>query len=208
MARITDIRQTLGNRRCRIFLDGDEWRTTSRGVIRELGIALDDERDPNTFLTELNRAERTAAHARALRILKYRDHSRSELSTKLGLDGYSDALVAETVSDMQRLGFVDDIRVADVLARSLIHVKEFGRIRVSSELRRRGIAEETIISTVDAYAPRQNEESRAIKIAARLLSTGKDDSRVYSRLARLGFEYDIVRRAVHIASENVTDHEK
>ncbi len=188
MARITALRAAFrGSKRRSIIVDDEEWKTTSLVVVRELGLGAGDEIDLNATELAIAAAEPAAARERALRLLGYREHGSSELRDKLVADGYPDRLAQETVAALMRIGLVDDVRYAEVLARTLIDGRRYGRSRARTEMVRRGVDETLVQEALDACCPESGEYDRALAMASHWARPGGDTRKLAARLARRGF---------------------
>jgi regulatory protein len=143
--------------------------------------------------------EVTRAKNIAYRYLSYRPRSFAEVEKKLRDKEFGDALVDAVLSDLVRLGFINDQRFADQWAQSRIRLRGLGRRRIEQELRNKGVDRETVRRTLkDVLAPDLEIET-ARKAAERKLATMKTLDREMMRrrlagfLERKGFSYDVIR---------------
>lgn len=123
---------------------------------------------------------RTCAHERVEDLVRRRDYSRHELAEKLRADGYSRAVVDETVGRAAECGLVDDARFAAAFARSKA-AAGWGKIRVERELARRGVDASSVEGWPDEFFSADDERARALELAGRRRLTGKND---YARIVR------------------------
>ncbi len=135
-------------------------------------------------------------HARALRCLAQREHSRAELARKLDGLGSADEVDAE-LDRLADLGLLSDARFAEAYVRA--KAARFGASRLKSELTRRGVAAELIGSALDE-ACGETEPERARTVLRRKFDTPPADAREWARQARFlqgrGFSTDIIRRVL------------
>lgn len=141
---------------------------------------------------------------RALGLLTRREHSRKELTRKLGARGVS---VDEAVAAVERLageGWQDDARFAEVLVRSRAGAG-YGPIRIRAELGTHGLDRELIASALEAY----DGEWRAIaldQVRRRYGATVLEDLAVRRKAAdfliRRGFDTECVRAAVRLDEDD------
>jgi regulatory protein len=207
MPRVTALRAAFrGSKRRSIHIDGEEWRTTSAAVIRELGLSQDDEVDLRELEAALSAAEPVAARERALRLLGYREHGSKELHTKLTDDGYPAAVAAAVTDSLVRVGLVDDERYTSLLARTLIEGRGYGRSRAYREMTRRGISEDDAGGCLDALCSESTERTRALELARKWARPGADVRKLAARLARRGFAMGICFEAAS-AAVGACDHE-
>ena len=210
MALITALRVGYrGSKRRSIFLDGQEWRTTSNLVVRMLGLTEGDEVDESSLKTDIDAAETPAARERALRLLGYREHGSVELHGKLLDDGYPPEIATSVVSALTRVGLVDDDRYAAVLARTLIDGRRYGRGRARREMLRRGLTDEKVDAALDSCCPESGEYERVLELARKYARPDLDTRRLAARLARRGYPvgmcFDAARHALETTDEWSSD---
>ncbi|HMV64551.1 MAG TPA: recombination regulator RecX [Rhodocyclaceae bacterium] len=132
-------------------------------------------------------------HARALRCLAQREHSRAELARKLDGLGSADEVEAE-LDRLADLGLLSDARFAEAYVRA--KAARFGSSRLKAELARRGVAADLIGSALhDACGG--SEPERARTVLRRKFDTPPSDAREWARQARFlqgrGFSTEIIR---------------
>lgn len=86
--------------------------------------------------------EQISCYRKALDLLSRRSHFERELERKLGQRGYEDSEVADTVERLRGEGLLDDRATARELVRSRLARAPEGRLKLQSELARRGVAGE------------------------------------------------------------------
>ncbi|MEL7237246.1 MAG: RecX family transcriptional regulator [Planctomycetota bacterium] len=202
MAVITSItQQRRGNRRS-VFIDGDfafgcNVNVVARFRLRE-GMAIDD-----TLRREIELGEvKQEAFDHALRLVGQRRQSERELRTKLGRKEYGPAVIDAVFDDLQRLGYLDDVKYAEVRAGDSVRLKKHGPQRARSELIAKGIDADTAEQAVAAVYENVDELAMATELAKkktpslRRLEPEVARRRLIGFLQRRGFDFDTVRRAV------------
>lgn len=188
LRRVTDIRSPRSRSRRRdIYLDGDFWRATTAGVLRDLGVTHGDEIDAADLDSRARELEVAEARGRALRLVGYRERSCQELLARLLDDGYPGDVAAAVVDDLVQSGLVDDSRYADLLARSLIQIRGLGRTRAARELAAHGVPDDLATAALDTYARADDEHERALEAARALVRPSDTAERLAGRLVRRGF---------------------
>ena len=129
----------------------------------------------------------------AVRALRVRDRSAQELDERLARAGVSPEERAETLATLERMGYVDDARVAAVRAEALA-ARGYGDATIHADLERRGIAGEGCEAALAALAP---EAERARELVERRGAT----VRTARRLAAKGFSREAVEAAVGLVGE-------
>ncbi|MHB1323123.1 MAG: regulatory protein RecX [Coriobacteriia bacterium] len=156
-------------------------------MITELGLRQGDLIDPDPLSARADDLAPRLARERALRLLAARERSAHELQARLVDDGFEIAIAAQTVEALERAALVDDSRLAEAHARTLVVHRGFGRNRVLRELARRGVDESLARQAVDDLAPAEDEAARAHSAAPRIAREGDTVQRLACRLVRRGF---------------------
>ncbi len=138
----------------------------------------------------------------ALKTLQRRLHSRSELQRKLAKREYAVATIDEVLSDLERLGYVDDARFAKTKAQSAAEYKHHGHRRAMIELRKAGVSDATARKAIeDVYDPRDNLATARMLAQKQGLRLKKLEPHVARRrlagmLLRRGFDYETIRPVI------------
>jgi SOS response regulatory protein OraA/RecX len=181
---VTGLRARRG--RVAVELDGSPWRTVPVEVAARAGLAAGLELDrPRLRLIrrELRRHEALDAAARALRS---RELSKRALTERLA-GRVGDAAGAEAVATLERVGLVDDGRLADARARALAE-RGYGDEAIRHDLVRRGLEPAEIEAAVGALEP------EADRIAAIVKRRGPGE-KTARYLAGKGFGEDAIESA-------------
>lgn len=142
-----------------------------------------------------------------LRALTRRDMSEREVRTWLSSRDVPENDVEEWVERMQRLGYVDDLRMATHLVDKLVARGGKGRGVIVQKLTERGIDRSTAseaVSHLDDDSQQQQATELAVARASRM-GTLTDEAarrRLHGFLARRGFSSTVIREAVHQALRN------
>ena len=152
-------------------------------------------------LIELSRAETVRkARERALRLINYRDRSKSEMRKRLTEGGFPEDIVNELIDQLSRAGLLDDEKFSRDWVKSRTASKPMGRQRLAWELTSKGVeapAVEEALEVIDDAA----EYELAFSVARRKVEkAGGGDptmkTRLSSFLRRRGFGWDVVKRVV------------
>ncbi|PNU18996.1 recombinase RecX [Geothermobacter hydrogeniphilus] len=103
----------------------------------------------------------------ALRLLTRRDHSRAELQRKLLQRGFDAEAVTRVLDRCRQLGYLDDRRYAEQLARSLAGSGRAVGRRLELELKKRGIESSLVEQACAAVDARTDRGNLIIDLAAR-----------------------------------------
>lgn len=86
--------------------------------------------------------DKKAVKEKALRYLEYRSHSEKELIQKLKRAGAKEEDIPPVIEFLKEYNFLNDADYALHLARDMQNLKKYGKNRIISELRFRGISKE------------------------------------------------------------------
>lgn len=209
---ITRIVETPGRPHWRrIYLDGKPALLCSVNVVARFGLR------PMMELSEASIEAIRVGQIRqecfdtAMRFLQRRMHSRTQLQTKLARKEFDQATIAEVLSELERLGYVDDARFAQVKAMSLAQHRHHGPHRAQLELLKSGIPPETARQAVQTVYQAQDTEATARELARkqaprlRRLDPAVARRRLIGILLRRGFDYDTIRPVIQEVLGEQTD---
>ena len=147
--------------------------------------------------TLLAASQYNRARERALYLLGLRDYACKELEQKLYTEAPPETAAA-VVERLRQVGLLDDERYAARLARSLSEGKHYPRRRIEQELRRRGILPVLVQTAVSELEGEDYEQALALLQKKYYNKLNDPDSRrrVVAALARRGFSYGAIRRAM------------
>jgi regulatory protein len=185
-----------------VYLDGEEWRTLPAEVLKDVGIRVGSRIEPAETEGRIAASLPAQAWERALRLLNFRERGSAELARRLADDGYPDDVVAATVTRSREIGFLDDRRFADAIARGLAS-RGLGRRRMARELEAKGVDEALAAEMLARYCDEDCETERAERMAARFtVRSGADIPGVAKRLVAKGFETGVAWAAARKACGN------
>jgi regulatory protein len=140
-----------------------------------------------------------------LRLLSFAPRTRAQLADALRRRGVSDAVAERVLGRYSEVGLIDDEAFARAWVQSRHVGRGLARRALAAELRRRGVADETVEEAVRDLRPEQEEAAARELIARRLPATcGLDPAKRMRRLmgvlARKGYSgglsYRLVREAL------------
>jgi len=146
--------------------------------------------------TGMSESER--AYERALSCLERRDMTEYELTRKLAEAGFSTEAAGAALDRLREAGLVNDIDYAARYLETLL-AKGRGRLRITAEMRRKGLPEELVRNAVDDGYTAEVERRTAAEAAKRFFAempketeSRKAAAKVNRRLVSLGFSYDVI----------------
>lgn len=201
---ITDIFKKQGTR-YQIEVDGAYWTIIDVEIIADFHLKKGMEVTEEMQEKVQRAADYRRGKERALYLLGYRDHCRKDLVDKLSKN--IDRDLAEEIADkMEELGFLDDRKYAEKLARHLILVKKRGERRALQEMALKGIDRETAVEAISLVEPDENLLQQLIERKyLRYLGDEKGRNKVIAALMRLGHDYGDVIQAVDEAQASLKE---
>lgn len=140
---------------------------------------------------------------RALKLLAQREHSRSELQTKLARHVEEGDDLNAVLDELEAKNYIDPERVAA----SVVHRRaaRMGTQRVVQELRSKGLDDELIRATAHALQATELERAHTVwkgRFRGRdIESTSQERARQMRFLAARGFSGDVVRKVLKRAGQ-------
>lgn len=129
-------------------------------------------------------------------ILSRRDHSTTEVKTKLRRKGFPTAVINSTIARLQQLGLLDDERFAAAFTDAALRRSPVGPRWLEYRLRQKGIAPSAISRLLDATYSRGQELELARRAAATWRrshpTNAGDNARLYRFLISRGFTADTI----------------
>lgn len=151
---------------------------------------------------------RAEARAReiCLRMLTAAPRTRAQLADALRRKKVPDEVAERVLGRFTDVGLIDDEAFAQAWVQSRHRGRGLGKRALAAELRRRGVADETVKEAVQSLGPEEEERTARELIARRLpatrgLDTAKRTRRLVGVLARKGYPPGLAYRVVREALE-------
>lgn len=199
--KITRVQQQKYNKeRYSIFLNEEYAFSVSEDVLVRYSLLKGKELEKDFIKNILIAEEESKAKSAALRYLGYRMRSKKEISDKLYELGYSD--YTDNIMDfLIENKFLDDREYALCFAKDKMNLKNFGKNRISNELRQKGIDDSMINSVLNELDYGDREYDMAYESAEKRMNRSykNDDDRyrkIYGFLVRRGYSIDITKKVL------------
>ncbi|MDR6213853.1 recombination regulator RecX [Paracidovorax wautersii] len=140
---------------------------------------------------------RLSLKGRALRLLAQREHSRTELQTKLARHVQEGDDLQAVLDELQAKDFINPARVAESVVNR--RAGRLGHQRLAQELRSKGLDDDLVRATLGRLAGTEQERAAAVwqqRFGHHPATTPQEMARQMRFLAARGFAGDIVRRVV------------
>lgn len=137
----------------------------------------------------------------ALRLIEFRDRTEKEIRDKLLDKGYDENQVDEEIEFLKNYGYVNDLRYAERFTSDAINLKKWGKIRIRTELLRKGIDRETIDNVIEDAFFEIDDDRVLSQLQVRFknsdLSNIKERTRIFNFFLRRGFSSEEIRGAMN-----------
>lgn len=195
-----------------VFVDGEFRMGLSAEVVLAGGLRVGDAVD-EARLAELERRDLSwQAREAALRLLAVRPRSAAELARRLRMKGYAPEVAEEVIARLRELGMIDDAAFAGTLVRDRVRLRPQGARRLASELRQKGVDDETARAAIRETMEGESTDER--ELARRAAEKwrprpGEEPARARRRLhgflARRGFDSEVIREVLDEAAPDGAD---
>ena len=190
-----------------IYIDGEYLLTVDEIFWFSCGLVSGDEINEEELTAFEEAAGSRRAFNSALNSLDYRDHSEKEIRAKL-LRKHDADYVDEAVEKLIELDLVNDERYAENYARELFERKKFGKMRIKSELRAKGISPDIANAAVEELFEEEEPDNvqRIVDIIEKKYYNRMNDEvgrkKVFSALQRMGYTFSDIREAMSEFSDD------
>lgn len=190
-----------------IYIDGEYLLTVDEIFWFSCGLVSGDEINEEELTAFEEAAGSRRAFNSALNSLDYRDHSEKEIRAKL-LRKHDADYVDEAVEKLIELDLVNDERYAENYARELFERKKFGKMRIKSELRAKGISADIANAAVDELFEEEELDNvqRIVDIIGKRYYNRMNNEigrkKVFSALQRMGYSFSDIREAMSEFSDD------
>lgn len=190
-----------------IYIDGEYLLTVDEIFWFSCGLVSGDEINEEELTAFEEAAGSRRAFNSALNSLDYRDRSEKEIRAKL-LRKHDADYVDEAVEKLIELDLVNDERYAENYARELFERKKFGKMRIKSELRAKGISADIANAAVEELFEEEEPDNvqRIVDIIGKRYYNRMNDEvgrkKVFSALQRMGYSFSDIREAMSEFSDD------
>ena len=137
----------------------------------------------------------------ALYLIEFRDRTEKELREKLVGKGYDEEQIEDTVEFLKNYGYLDDKRYATHFISDAINLKKWGKIRIRTELIRKGVDREIVEFAIeDAFCDMDDERvlnEMKKRFSNSDFSNMKERTRIFNFFMRRGFTPDEIKGAMN-----------
>lgn len=193
--------QQRDSARASIFIEGEFAFGLHLDLVLEHRLAEGDELDAGAIETLLAADAVKRAVIAGLNLIAHRPRARGELQQRLRSKGFDDAAAEAAVERLQDLGYLDDAAFAARWVENRQEHRPRSKAMLERELRQKGIDRQTIEETIaetdidEVAAARELAEQKMRSMSG--LDPETRNRRIGGMLARRGFGYDVIRKALN-----------
>jgi regulatory protein len=130
--------------------------------------------------------------------IDYQPRTSAEVRRRLAKSGYEEEVVETVVADLENAGLLDDSKFSADWVESRSRRKGFGKLRLASELRQKGVDKSQVDKAVAEIDP-EAELQAAISLARRRVSPADSGDpaakrRLAGYLQRRGYNWEIIQQ--------------
>lgn len=202
--KISKISQQLKQtNRYSIFIDDEYSFSLSETALLESGLASNRELTPQEIADFKQLSKDDKVYGLALKYVAMRQHTIWEVRSYMERKGASPQLAEQVIAKLMKLGLLDDYKYAESFARDRRLLRSSSRRKIVAELRKKRVADSAIQA---ALGSENDDELSALgdMIARKRRQTKyQDDLKLMQYLARQGFGYDDIKRAMNSNDEDL-----
>ena len=190
--------------RSRVYLDGQFAFVLYKGELRQFQIKENQELSEESYQMVMTQVLPKRAKLRSINLLQSRDYTRKQLEDKLRQGDYPQECIEEALAYAESYGYIDDRRYA----RDFIeyHMETKSRMRIETDLLRRGIAKGVIQEVFEELGNMGVEQDESAMIQDFLVkkrycadtATKQEQQKMYGFLHRKGFSSEAIMRALSL----------
>ena len=192
------------DRNVSIVLDNEKVLFLSNEIFMKSGLRKGNEISEDLFSSLVEENRSFFLKQKAFRYLGRRLHSVKELRLKLRRKDCDDRLIELVVEELKDKNYLNDYDFAVQFTDENIKNKLWGRAKLESELRKKGIEREIIDEVLREKLTGESEAENAVLLLQKKLETldikksneEKTKLKLINYLAGKGYDYDAIRQAV------------
>lgn len=140
------------------------------------------------------------AYSVSVRFISYRLRSKKEVRDRLIKNRYSEAVILETIHNLEKNGYLNDELFAQTFTEEKLHLNHWSLNKIKYELYRKGISDEIIVSIYDNCLDHADYDN-ALKMTENKISFWKEKyqnsyqlkNKIYQYLSSKGYQYSTIQ---------------
>ncbi|HAB53256.1 MAG: hypothetical protein A2315_04610 [Ignavibacteria bacterium RIFOXYB2_FULL_35_12] len=191
-----------GRNRVEILFDNDKNAALAYEVFLKNQLKLNQEISEEFLSFLFDEDQKYQVKQSALNYLARRQHSKSEIKTKLRQKKFDKTLVELTLDELEQNYYVDDRSFAKLFTDEKVKAKNWGKNKIKSELIKRGVSSKIIAEVIEEKFSNDLEIESGLELARkklkklinRKLDQKKIQTSIYSFLVSRGYDYDLCKQ--------------
>ncbi len=136
-----------------------------------------------------------------LYLIEFKDRTEKELRDKFKEKGYDENSIEDEIEFLKSYGYINDARYAQHFIHDAINLKKWGKIRIRTELLRKGVDRETVDNTIEDAFFGVEDDLVLSQMRSRFknsdFSNIKERTRIFNFFMRRGFTSDEIKGAMN-----------
>ena len=209
MAIITNIEEQKNKKRFNIFVDDAFFCGLNKETAVLFRLKVGKEIDENTLKEAVFESEVKSAFEKGASLLETRMHSKKELFDKLLKKNFEKRVIQKAIEKLEEYHYVDDFLFAKTYAQQN---KKYSKKMIENKLLQKGVSSDIIHEFICDFDD-ENEIEICFRQAEKYaknkdLSNDNIIQKMYASLARKGFSFEIIKKAVsRLTSENANKND-
>lgn len=137
----------------------------------------------------------------ALYLIEFKDRTEKELRDKFKEKGYDENDIEDEIEFLKNYGYINDKRYAEHFTHDAINIKKWGKMRIRTELLRKGVDRETIDNTIEDAFFEVEDDLVLTHMQTRFKNSDfrniKERTRIFNFFMRRGFSPDEIKGAMN-----------
>lgn len=200
--KITKITQQVKRaNRYSVYVDETYSFSLSESALLESGISSGRELTDSELLAFKQLSQDDKVYGQALRYIAMRSHTTWEMQVYMERKGAPPALIEEIVSKLTDLGLIDDLKYATSFANDRRSLRSSSKRKISADLRAKRVPDSIIRQAIGSDPDDERQALAAMILKKRRQTKFQDDQKLMQYLARQGYGYDDIKRALSSTEE-------
>ena len=197
--KITAIKpQVKHSNRYSVFVDDQYSFSLSESALLSSGVHSGQEVNATQLMTLRKLSTDDKLYNRALRYVAMRTRTTQEMRRYLQRLEASEELITELIIKLTGLELLNDQKYAVSFVRDRQLLRPTSRRKLQLELKQKGITESTICQALEENEQADSHEIEAVIVKKRRQIKYQDDQKLMQYLARQGFGYGDIKRALRV----------
>lgn len=202
---VTEIRQNKkDSSRYSVYIDGEYAFSLIMEDILYFRLKAGEEISEETYRYITETTLYIKAQDTALKYIGYKMRTAKEVLDRLESQEYDERLIAKVMAFLEKYGYVNDREYCEKYIRETVKLRPKGKYLIKTELRARGIDEDTADAALEEASIDELSMAEALlekKYEGFADMDDKERAKVFGYLQRRGFSFGVIKEAVSELAE-------